>query len=105
MSINWLVDEPIVRSMAFAPVFQAKGVLVSIAGTYPTTWVRAGYLKVGIVVDGQPFIYASKLIKLGDNALAIGICNYKLFFDPVMYIDDRFSPTIKIAEQEFDLNC
>lgn len=103
MPINWLVDRPIEQYMSFDPVFKSNGVLISIAGTYPTTWVKAGYLEIAIDVDGQPFIYASKLVKLGNSVISIGIRDYKLSFNPVIYVDDRFNPTIKIAEQELNM--
>lgn len=89
--------------MSFDPVFKSNGVLISIAGTYPTTWVKAGYLEIVVEVDGQPFIYASKLVKLGNSVISIGIRDYKLSFTPVVYVDDRFDPTIKIAEQELNM--
>jgi hypothetical protein len=101
--INWLVNLPIGDEMAFDPIFTTNAVLVSITGSYPGHWVKAGYLKAAIIVDNVPFVLTSKLVRLGDNIILIGARNYQLFFEPVYYLSSQFNPIIKIAEQEIDM--
>ena len=103
MAINWLIDEPLTRYRAFDPVFRSNALLISITGSYPIDRVKAGNLNIGIEIEGQPFIYASKLLKFGNNLVPVGISNYLLFFNPNVYIDARFNPIIKIAEYNINM--
>jgi hypothetical protein len=98
MPINWIINQPIVEKMDFPQIFDYNGLLISIEGFYPPTWVKAGYLTTHLDIEGQLFNYRTDLIRFGRTVLSVKVKPYKIRFDPVDYLTEQYTPIIKIAQ-------
>jgi hypothetical protein len=97
MARVWTIDETISASVEFLPTFTTSGLLISVEGNRQPTWIKAGYLKIWAVIDGELFDYSTKLIKFGNSVISIGIKEYKLSFELADYLIAPYNPTLKIS--------
>lgn len=95
----WLVNELLTQDETFFdPTFNSTGLKISIETLQSLTWVRAGYLNIYLLEDGELYYWKAQRLNHGNSIVTVNASTpYKLSFAPGERFGLFYNARIKIA--------